>query len=160
MVGGDDDNNEYMMMMKLSICCGLVAQYEVHHNCCLSRSVQPLLSVWLVVVMMVMKLSVCCGLMAQYEVHGHPKCCQTHSVQPSRRGCILPLLLLVVIIMVMSMYTVQDWYSFYNFFFNPQALDLLNSRQTGGSFLATLLPDLDNVLHGGIPAATITEVHN
>ena len=54
--GGDDDNNEYMMMMKLSICYGLVAQYEVHHNCCLSRSVQPLLSGWLVVMMMVVMM--------------------------------------------------------------------------------------------------------
>ena len=45
-----------MMMMKLSVCCGLVAQYEVHNKCCQSHSVQPSPNVWLVVVMMVVMM--------------------------------------------------------------------------------------------------------
>ena len=36
------------MMMKLSVCCGPVSHYEVHHKCCLSHSVEPSLSMWLV----------------------------------------------------------------------------------------------------------------
>ena len=47
--GGDDGNNEYMTMMKLSICYGLAAHDEVHRKCCPPDSLQPLLSVWLVV---------------------------------------------------------------------------------------------------------------
>ncbi|KAK7105066.1 DNA repair protein RAD51 homolog 2-like isoform X2 [Littorina saxatilis] len=38
------------------------------------------------------------------------------------------------------------------------ALHLLKSRERGGTFFATSLPDLDKVLHGGIPTATMTEI--
>ena len=85
--GGDDDGNEYMMMIKLSICCELVAQSEVHPKCCPSHSstLSHSLSVQLIVVMMVMmmmKLRVCCELVvvAHYEVHN--KCCLSHSIHP------------------------------------------------------------------------------
>ena len=60
--GGDDDMimmammMSQMMMTKLSVCCGLVAQYEVHHKCCQSHSVRPSPNVWLVVVMMVVMM--------------------------------------------------------------------------------------------------------
>ncbi|KAL8622951.1 hypothetical protein ACOMHN_027072 [Nucella lapillus] len=38
------------------------------------------------------------------------------------------------------------------------ALELWRQRQKGGYYFATSLPDLDRVLHGGIPTATITEI--
>ncbi|XP_076464005.1 DNA repair protein RAD51 homolog 2-like [Babylonia areolata] len=38
------------------------------------------------------------------------------------------------------------------------ALALWRQREKGGHYLATSLPDLDRVLHGGISAATITEI--
>ena len=43
-----------------------------------------------------------------------------------------------------------------------QALSLQKARQTAGSagFLPTSLHKLDTALHGGLPPATITEVHN
>ena len=43
-----------------------------------------------------------------------------------------------------------------------QALSMQKARQQAGSagFLPTSLHKLDTTLHGGLPPATITEVHN
>ena len=91
--GGDDDMIMMVMIMsqmvtKLSICCGLVAQSEVHPKCCPSHSstLSHSLSVQLVVVMtvmMMMKLSVWCGLVVVSHNEVHHKCCLSHSAEPS-----------------------------------------------------------------------------
>ena len=73
-----------MVVVMMSVCCGLVVHYEVQHKCCLSRSVQPSVSMWLVVVMM-MKLSVCCGLVAQCKIHH--KWCLSHALSNPRSVC-------------------------------------------------------------------------